>query len=204
MKLQEPADLLLAFEEASAAPIQPEYLDGMTVVPPPPDHAHSHTVGELTFQMHTAGFPLVGRGNGYRVTEKDGTTLGLLIPDFYLRRRKPSDADESYHVAHGGWYPIDMVALVGEVTSAHHEIDTGPKFRVYAAAGVPVYVLINRTSRTAHCHTDPVLPDDDPTRAYYATGTEVPLGTPLPLPAPLPPLHTPLPPPRPAGPRPRR
>ncbi len=83
-----------------------------------------------------------------------------------------------------------MITLVGEVTSTNHETDTGPKYRAYAAAGVPVYVLIDRHSRTAHCFTDPFLPGDDPAEAYYGTGTKVDLGDPLPLPAPYPTLDT--------------
>ncbi|WP_240468259.1 Uma2 family endonuclease [Streptomyces dangxiongensis] len=110
--------------------------------------------------------------------------MALIVPDLYVRRRRPTELDESYRKAHEGWYPIDMLALVGEVTS------TGPKLRTYAAAGVPVYVLVDRHSRTAHCYTDPVLPGDDPTEAYYATGTKADLGEPLPLPAPYPTLDT--------------
>ncbi|MFE4663859.1 Uma2 family endonuclease [Streptomyces sp. NPDC056716] len=190
MPHQEPVDLLIAFEEASEAPIRPEYLDGMVVVPRLPDFGHTDTAGDMAFQIHAAGLPLVGRGNGYRAADKDGVTLGLLIPDFYVLRRKMPDADESHYAAHKGWYPIETLALVGAVASAHHEMAAGPKFRIYAAARVPVYVLINRTTRTAHCHTEPVLPDDDPAKACYTTGTKVPLGASLPLPAPFPALRT--------------
>ncbi|MGW7382657.1 Uma2 family endonuclease [Streptomyces sp. NPDC054794] len=105
-------------------------------------------------------------------------------------RRQPTELDESYRRAHKGWYPIDMLSLVGEVTSSNHEIDTGPKFRTYAAAGVPVYVPIDRHAKTAHCYTDPVLPGDDPTEAYYDTDNKVDLGDPLALPAPYPTLDT--------------
>jgi hypothetical protein len=51
-------------------------------------------------------------------------------------------------------------------------------------------VLIDRHAGTAHCCTDPVLPGDNPTEAYYATDTKVDLGDPLPLPAPYPTLDT--------------
>jgi hypothetical protein len=190
MTQQDPIDLLIAIEEASQAPIRPEYVEGMAIVPPAPNDNHSDGTGELFFQFRVAGHRLVGMGNGYRAARKDGTTMSLLIPDFYVRRRKPSELDESYLKAHRGWYPIDMIALVGEVTSTNHETDTGPKLRTYAAAGVPVYVLINRNAKTAHCYTDPVLPGDDPTEAYYDSEIKVDLGDPLPLPAPYPILQT--------------
>ncbi|MGW6736968.1 Uma2 family endonuclease [Streptomyces sp. NPDC055013] len=89
-----------------------------------------------------------------------------------------------------GWYPIDMVALVGEVTSTNHSIDTGAKPAAYAAVGISVYALINRNTKTAHCYTDPILPSGDPTQAYYDSDTKVDLGDPLPLPAPYPTLDT--------------
>ncbi|MFJ9863431.1 Uma2 family endonuclease [Streptomyces sp. NPDC101165] len=186
----DPSDLLSAIEEASPTPIRPEYVEGTVIVPPQPDDNHNDGALELSFQFRTAGFRLVGMGNGYRAVGKDGSTLGLLIPDFYVRRRKASELDESYRKANKGWYPADMIALVGEVTSSNHWTDTGPKLRTYAAAGIPVYVLIDRHSKTAHCYTDPILPGDDPTEAYYDTDTKVDLGEALPLPAPYPTLDT--------------
>lgn len=190
MTQQDPIDLLIAIEEASQTPIRPEYVEGMAIVPPAPNDNHNDGTGELFFQFRVAGHRLGGMGNGYRAAHRDGTTMSLLIPDFYVRRRKPSELDESYLRAHRGWYPIDMIALVGEVTSTNHETDTGPKPRTYAAAGVPVYVLINRNAKTAHCYTDPILPGDDPTEAYYDSEIKVDLGDPLPLPAPYPILET--------------
>lgn len=186
----DPIDLLSAIEEASPMPIRPEYVEGTVIVPPQPNDHHNDGAFELSYQFRAAGFRLVGMGNGYRAAHKDGSTMTLFIPDFYVRRRKASELDESYRKAHKGWYPIDMIALIGEVTSTNHETDTGPKFRAYAAAGVPVYVLINRNTGTAHCYTTPVLPGDDPTKAYYDDETKVDLGEPLPLPAPYPTLDT--------------
>ncbi|MGW7607137.1 Uma2 family endonuclease [Streptomyces sp. NPDC054766] len=186
----DPIDLLIAIEEASPMPIRPEYVEGTAIVPPQPNDNHNDGAFELSFQFRAAGFRLVGMGNGYRAAHKDGTTMALIIPDFYIRRRRPTDLDESYRRTHKGWYPIDVIALVGEVTSTNHETDTGPKLRTYAAAGVPVYVLIDRHTGTAHCYADPVLPGDDPTEAYYGADTKVDLGDPLPLPAPYPALDT--------------
>ncbi|MEU9411412.1 Uma2 family endonuclease [Streptomyces sp. NPDC048281] len=187
---QDPIDLLIAIEEASQAPTRPEYVEGMAIVPPQPNDNHNDGAGELYYQFRAAGVRLAGFNNGYRAAHKDGTTMALLVPDFYVRRRRSSELDEAYAKAHKGWYPIDMLALVGEVTSTNHETDTGPKFRTYAAAGIPVYVLIDRHTKTAHCYTDPVLPGDDPTEAYYETDEKVNLGDPLPLPAPYPILET--------------
>ncbi|PAZ14266.1 hypothetical protein CLM62_20035 [Streptomyces sp. SA15] len=187
----DPIDLLIAFEKAaSPMPIRAEYIEGTGIVPPQADRRHNLGAAKLIVQFHLAGIDSAAAGDGFRAAHPDGRTMALVVPDFSVCRREPTELDESYRKVHGGWYPIDMLALVGEVTSANHETDTGPKFRTYAAAGVPVYVLIDRHSKTAHCYTDPVLPGDDPTEAYYATDTKVDLGEPLPLPAPYPTLDT--------------
>ncbi|MFK0105137.1 Uma2 family endonuclease [Streptomyces sp. NPDC091217] len=187
---QDPIDLLIVIEEASQAPTRPEYVEGMAIVPPQPNDNHNDGAGELYYQFRAAGFRLAGFNNGYRAAHKDGSTMALMVPDLYVRRRRPSELDEAYSRAHKGRYPIDMLALVGEVTSSNHETDTGPKFRTYAAVGIPVYVLVDRHARTAHCYTDPILPGDDPTEAYYDTDVKVDLGDPLPLPTPYPTLDT--------------
>ncbi|MFJ6560798.1 Uma2 family endonuclease [Streptomyces sp. NPDC091412] len=186
----DPIDLLNAIEKASPMPIRPEYIEGTVIVPPQPNDHHNDGAFTLAVQFFNAGFELAGMGNGCRAANRDGGTMALLIPDFYVRRRKASELDESYRKTHKGWYPVDMIALVGEVTSSNHWTDTGPKLRTYAAAGVSVYVLVNRETRTAHCYTTPVLPDEDPTKAYYDGEAKVDLGDPLPLPAPYPTLDT--------------
>ncbi|MFB7456441.1 Uma2 family endonuclease [Streptomyces sp. NPDC056188] len=186
----DPIDLLNAIEKASPMPIRPEYIEGTVIVPPQPNDNHNDGAFKLAVQFFNAGFELAGMGNGYRAANKDGGTMALLIPDFYVRRRKASELDESYRRTHKGWYPVDMISLVGEVTSSNHWTDTGPKLRTYAAAGVSVYVLVNRETRTAHCYTAPVLHGEDPTKAYYDDETKVDLGDPLPLPAPYPTLDT--------------
>ncbi|MEU7052273.1 Uma2 family endonuclease [Streptomyces eurythermus] len=191
----DPIDLLITFEEASPMPIRPEYLEGSVFMPPQPDFKHSAGAVRLAVHFHTAGIDLAGMGMGFRVAHKDGSTMALVIPDLYILRREPTELDESYRKANKGWYPIGLLALVGEVTSTNHETDTGPKLRTYAAAGIPVYVLIDRHAKTAHCYTDPVLPekadeDDASVDAYYSSDTKVTLGDPLPLPAPYPALDT--------------
>lgn len=187
----DPIDLLIALEKAaSPMPIRAEFVEGTGYVPPRPEHRHNAGAVKIIVQFHLAGLDTAGVNDGFRVPHPDGRTMALVVPDFYVCRRNPTDLDESYRKAHRGWYPIDMITLVGEVTSTNHETDTGPKFRTYAAAGIPVYVLIDRHTKTAHCYTGPVLPGDDPTEAYYRTDEKVNLGGPLPLPAPYPTLDT--------------
>lgn len=190
MTQMDPIDLLSAIEEASPMPIRAEYVEGTIIVPPQPNYNHSNGAFQLAVQFSMAGFELAGMGMGFRAADKDGSTMALVVPDFYVLRREPTDLDATCLAAHKGWYPADMIALVGEVTSTNHAVDTGAKFSPYAAADVPLYVLINRTTRTAHCYSNPIRPGDDPTKAYYATGTTAVLGKPLTLPDPYPTLDT--------------
>jgi len=185
---QDPIELLTALQEASDVPLRAEYIEGMLVVPPQPDDHHNDAATELYFQLRSAGVRLTGIGSGYRVA-RQGKTCSLVIPDFYVRRRKPTEMDEAYRRAHKGWYSIELPALAGEITSTDHETDTGPKYRGYAAAGVPVYVLIHRQEKKAYAFSDPVR-EEDPAKAHYATRVEADLGRRLPLPEPYPALET--------------
>ncbi len=187
---QDPADLLSAIEAASREPIRPQYVEGTVIVPPQPDHQHNKSAIKVIIQLDTAGFDLAGAGNGFRVGQNGGETLGLVTPDFYVLRREPTDLDEAYRKAHKGWYPLDMVSLVGEVTSSNHETDTGPKLRTYAAAGVPVYVLLNREDDRAYAYSAPVAASSITPRSHYAAVASVELGGKLQLPDPYPILDT--------------
>ncbi|WP_244502423.1 Uma2 family endonuclease [Streptomyces oceani] len=188
-KAQDPADLLIAFEEASTEPIRPEYVEGTFIVPPQPNHLHNKAAYKLTVQLDVES-DLAGLGNGYRVGPANGKPLALLIPDFYVLRREPSDLDEAYRRTYKGWYPIDMLALAGEVTSSNHETDTGPKLRVYATAEVPIYVLIDREKGIGNAYSEPVSVPDDPAKSHYRALASVELGGKLVLPDPYPPLDT--------------
>ncbi|MER6124893.1 Uma2 family endonuclease [Streptomyces sp. NPDC001795] len=190
MTQQDPIDLLIAFEEASPMPIRPEYIEETGIAPPQPDEEHSDGIAQLFLQFNDAGFHLAGFGMGFRAAHEDGRTQALVVPDFYVRRRKATELDVSYCKAHKGWYPIDMLAVVGEVTSTNHETDTGPKLRTYASAGVPVYVLIHRREQKAYCYSSPLTQGDDPTKARYRAEVKVSMGHPLRLPDPYPTLDT--------------
>ncbi|MFB7495219.1 Uma2 family endonuclease [Streptomyces sp. NPDC056161] len=195
----DPIDLLIAFEEASPMPIRAEYIEETGIVPPQPDEEHSDGIAQLFLQFNDAGFRFAGFGMGFRAAHEDSRTAALVIPDFYVRRRKATELDEAYSKTHKGWYPIDMLAVVGEVTSTNHEVDTGPKLRIYAGAGVPVYVLIHRKEKVAYCFSDPAATEDTTVPATtgdatvkhrYRREVKVDLGLPLPLPAPYPALDT--------------
>lgn len=185
----DPIDRLSALEDAFGEPVRGEHVEGTYLLPPPPDDEHNDVAFGLCFQLRTAGSPLVGFGNGYHLGRKYERTKALVVPDFYVRRRKVTELDEAYRKAHQGWYSIELLALAGEITSTNHETDTGPKYRTYASAGVPVYVLLHRREGKALAFSDPVG-DAGSADARYATKVEVEIGRPLPLPEPYPALET--------------
>ncbi|GGX78813.1 hypothetical protein GCM10010324_25470 [Streptomyces hiroshimensis] len=194
-KAQDPIELVNLLEEVSEDPIRPECVEGWVIVPPQPDYNHGKSAYKLSVQLTAAGLELAGMGMGFRVSahvDQRETTWALVIPDFYVLHREPTDLDEAYRKAHKGWYPIDLVALAGEVTSTNHETDTGPKYRSYAAAGVPVYVVVNRQERQVQVHSEPVADPDDPTKSHYRTTLSTELGGKVELPAPYPVLDTAL------------
>jgi|SRR5581483_10172425 len=180
-----PIELLTDLEKAAGFPIRPEYVEGMVVIPPPADDNHNETIQEILFQFRQAGVRLAGTGNGYATELSGADLLALVIPDFYVRRRRPCDLDEAFRRAHQGWYPIKMISLAGEITSTNHETDTGPKYRSYAEAGVDVYVVVHRLERKVYVFSDPV-----PGERRYDTVTETSLGQKVRLPAPYPVLDT--------------
>ena len=187
---QDPADLLIAIEKASAEPIRPEYVEGTAIVPPQPDHQHNKAANEFVFQLRMAGCDLAGSGNGYRAAAGGDETPALVIPDFYVLRREPTELDEAYRKAHKGWYSIDVVALTGEITSSNHETDSGPKLRAYATAAVPVYVLAHREQGMAYAYSEPFPDVGRPSRSHYRAVHTVELGGKLQLPEPYPALDT--------------
>jgi hypothetical protein len=78
-------------------------------------------------------------------------------PDFIVVRGTVGDYTEREVTA------ADVLCVI-EVADTSYERDSGEKLIVYARAGVPVYVIIHLTPRTAEVHTDP-----DRTAGYYAT-----------------------------------
>ncbi|MFJ9414729.1 Uma2 family endonuclease [Streptomyces sp. NPDC101227] len=187
-KWQDPADLLVALEEAYGEPVRAEFVEGIPILPPQPNLNHNRGAFKLATQLELAGF-IAATNSGFRITGKGRRPDALVIPDFFVLHREATEMDEAYCKAHKGWYSIDLVTLVGEVTSTNHTTDSGPKYHSYAAAGVPVYVLIHRQEGKAYAFSDPV-PNEDPDKAYYGDRVEVKLGHTLPLPAPYPALET--------------
>lgn len=92
-------------------------------------------------------------------------------PDFTIAR-----GDESlYRHRHPG--PADT-ALVVEVSASSLGRDRGTKARIYAAAGIPVYWVVNVTDKQIEVYTQPGGSGDAAAyaqQAVYAVGADVPV-----------------------------
>lgn len=99
------------------------------------------------------------------------TPLGHFIPDSTIgplgvfRNMEP-------------WARPEGVVMVAEVTASRPEKDRGAKRRGYAAAGIPFYLLIDRTEGTITLYS---TPKDENCREIV----RVPFGKPLDLPEPF-------------------
>ncbi|HSA49434.1 MAG TPA: Uma2 family endonuclease [Yinghuangia sp.] len=167
-----------------------EYIKGTYYVAPPAGDQHNDWALKIVFQWRTAGVEFTRIGNGY-CTEPEGAehVTGAFIPDFAIQIRGTTPEDEAHRHAHDGWYPSDMLRLVGEITSpSNHRIDREEKYRTYARAMIPVYVLIDRQRQLAIAFSDPV--DEGADDSHYKTEVRVKIGDVLALPDGLPPLDT--------------
>jgi len=72
----------------------------------------------------------------------------------------------------GGIVPVETVALAIEVSDTTLDIDLGRKARLYAAAGVPEYWVVDTNGRRTWLHTRPE-------RGEYAVRNEVAFGATL-------------------------
>ncbi|MFI1379116.1 Uma2 family endonuclease [Embleya sp. NPDC020886] len=144
-----------------------EFIDGNINVAPPPDGDHETIVDQLRLQMLGSAIALSASGN-----------KGLALPggDFVV--------PDATYVARGGlrhapsWMPPDDVLLVVEVTSSDPTRDRMKKYRAYALAGIPFYLLVDRQNGK-------VILFSDPERDAYAGRNEVAFGKKLALPAPF-------------------
>lgn len=144
-----------------------ELIEGEIVVTPPPDGDHEDIVGELTWQIaRNSAAELYAAGTKGLITP-----LGRFIPDAAVGPRRTFRGLEP-------WAEPAGVVMVVEVTSVRPEKDRGPKRQGYAAAEIPLYLLVDRSEGTVTLYGEPR--DGD-----YREITRVPFGKPLDLPQPF-------------------
>ncbi|MER7766272.1 Uma2 family endonuclease [Kitasatospora sp. NPDC096140] len=160
--------LLQAFLELDTPPgSKAEFIEGEIVVTPPPDGDHEDAIARFARAVaREAAEELYVSGGKGLITPR-----GRFIPDATV-------APVGHFRAQDSWSSAVGVELVLEVTSTNPVKDRESKRLGYAAAGVPCYLLIDRSEGTVTLFTDPK--DGD-----YATLHETEFGRRIKLPAPF-------------------
>ena len=152
--------------------------EGQIVLVPPP-HAHHNGIAERVQRLLYRG--LTGELGIYQTLGVHVAPLDkLYVPDLVVMPREliaAADPDTSD--------PMDAseALLIVEITSkGNAREDRTKKYRAYARAGVPMYLLIDRFDTRGAMVTLFTEPNEDGT---YKRSDAVPFGKPLPLPEPF-------------------
>ncbi|MFF3546205.1 Uma2 family endonuclease [Streptomyces platensis] len=164
-------DYFLALETPEG--FRAELIEGEIIVTPPTDGNHERFFSRLTKQIlvKSATDMDVSGGKGLLLNPAD--RKNHVIPDATFA---PTELDVFLDAE--PWMPSDGVTLVMEVTSSKPEHDRVRKRHCYAHAGIPFYLLVDRGEGTITLFSDPTGND-------YAGHNTVPIGKPVPLPAPF-------------------
>jgi Uma2 family endonuclease len=166
------------FEQiASAAPetVTLEFIDGRIEEKCVPDGDHEEIIRWLQKRcmQHRPDLWLYVSGRGLKV---EAYRKGRARPDGVL-------APEGRFAGHGEWSDPDGVLMAVEVTSYDGDTDRRDrqeKPTAYAAAGIPVYLLVDRDSCDVVVHTNPA-----PQRGCYLDIHKAPFGEQVALPDPV-------------------
>lgn len=171
----ESAEILLADFLTFDAPegYRAELIDGEIVVTPPPDGRHGSDIYRLLAQFVQKSSTALefSPQTGLIVPSQENPGGDRFIPDGVfapasLLRNAPS------------WMPPKGVALVLEVTSSRADLDRNAKRYAYAAAEIPLYLLVDRQRRKVTLFSHP-------TRGDYTQTNDAAFGDKLALPGPF-------------------
>ena len=163
------ADELLATLDTLSLPdgFRAELIDAEIVVTPPPDGDHEDIFGEVAWQFgrHSEALVRVAGAKGLETPSGRYIPDGAVAPPGHFKGAPP-------------WAGTNGVLLVFEITSTNPRNDRVSKRAGCAAAGIPCYLLIDRSEEKVTLFTAPEEGD-------YAKMTQVKFGKRLPLPAPF-------------------
>jgi Uma2 family endonuclease len=172
-----PADYLLQDFLALETPkgYHAELISGEIVVTPPPDGRHESIASTVARQVirSSASDMDLSEVMGLALPATEGSTGNHVIPDMTFSPRQARLFDDA-----PSWMDPQGVAMVTEVTSSRPEIDREAKRLAYATAGIPLYLLVDRTRRHVTLFSEPSGGD-------YAHAVTVAFGGKLDLPEPF-------------------
>ncbi|MEU2571856.1 Uma2 family endonuclease [Streptomyces anulatus] len=151
-----------------------ELINGKPAVKPVPDGDHDEIIMWVAMQcMRQQPELRLYRERGLRI---GGYRNGRARPDGTLARAGRFAGD-------GEWSNPDRILMTVEVTSHGHDIDSRDRMEkrdAYAAAGIPVYLLVDRD----HDH-DTLVVHSEPDRGRYRQQHSYDYGDAVPLPGPV-------------------
>lgn len=159
----------LEFDATLGPEYRAELIGGRIVVNPPPAGNHEHVLSRLTVQLVRKSAVAVDISANRGLS----TAFGNFIPDLTVAEQGSFQGEPPWGT------PVGTLMLV-EVTSSAPVDDRETKRQAYAAAGVPLYLLVDRDRRESVLFSDPDVEARD-----YRTGHHVAFGSDLELPAPF-------------------
>ncbi|WP_186776872.1 Uma2 family endonuclease [Streptomyces salinarius] len=147
-----------------------EIIGGQLVVTPPPDGPHAVVLTDLILPFAAAGL----HGSESKVVQGIGLWLPMDAEDYAIPDLAIVDADVDDYLVENNCYDPVCFRLVLEVTSSNWRNDLKAKVTAYAAAMVPVYVIVDRKHQRLHVLTDPDCADYS-THRVHSPGESVTL-----------------------------
>lgn len=146
-----------------------EIIDGVLAVTPLPDAPHAAVLTDVTVAFLRAGLD----GSEVCVIQ-NAVWLPTGPEDYAIPDLAVVDADIDAHMVENNCYAPSCFRLVLEVTAENPQLDLRHKARAYAAAAIPVYVIVDRKDELLHILTSP-LADGYDSHQVYAVGQSVTL-----------------------------
>ncbi|MDQ1016826.1 Uma2 family endonuclease [Streptomyces afghaniensis] len=129
-----------------------EIIGGLLLVTPPPDAPHARILTDVMASALDAG---IDGDETTSVLQKIAVWLPTGPEDHAVPDLSVVEADIASHMVENNCYDPSCFRIVLEVTAENPDLDLGVKVPAYAAAGIPVYVIVDRTHQRLHVLTDP-------------------------------------------------
>ena len=142
-----------------------EIIEGHLLVTPSPDAPHARALTKLMRPFITAGLD----DGETEVLQNVGLWLPTGAEDYAIPDLVVVDADIDEHFVENNAYDPVCFRLVLEVTSGNWQNDLKTKVGAYAAAKIPVYVIVDRKHQRLHVLMDPTE-DGYATHRVHAPG----------------------------------
>lgn len=139
-----------------------EIIGGQIIVSPPPDGPHAEALTDLILPFVASGL----HGTESKVLQGVGLWLPTGTEDYAIPDLLVVDADYRDHYVENNCYDPVCFRLVLEVTSSNYRTDLRDKVKAYAAAKIPVYVIIDRKHQRLHVLTTPTGDDYESHRPH--------------------------------------